>query len=182
MHITFVHYFQIIPCPFGPAFSYNNQYTELRVDFCCIYLFPWMFPCSFWIFFKRKGGNCNSVICRCKSEITSTIYMHRRNCDFVFVACFIMKINPYKQNHSHGSEEWGEGVMSCDETTTKADKLTHVKLNWTNGANVFCFLSSLPPYPPSHNGLWPRQCLDTICHLSTLNEHCIAGAGSPNHM
>jgi hypothetical protein len=29
----------------------------------------------------------------------------------------------------------------------------------------------------------PRQCLaPTICHLSTLNKHCIAGASLPIHM
>jgi hypothetical protein len=47
----------------------------------------------------------------------------------------------------------------------------------TNGANVFCFLSSLPLFPQP-----PRQCLDPTCHLSALNLHCIAGAGLPIHM
>jgi hypothetical protein len=38
-----------------------------------------------------------------------------------------------------------------------------------NGANVFCFLSSLHLLPP-------------VPHLSTLNQHCITGAGLPIHL
>ncbi len=47
----------------------------------------------------------------------------------------------------------------------------------STGASVFCFLSSLPLLSQP-----PRQCLAPICHLSTLNLHCIAGAGLPIHM
>jgi hypothetical protein len=57
-------------------------------------------------------------------------------------------------NRTIHTEVKSDGVMSCNETTTKADKLTHsnVEVN-QHGANVFCFLSSLPPFSPSHNGL-----------------------------
>jgi hypothetical protein len=54
----------------------------------------------------------------------------------------------------------------------------------SNGASadVFCILSSLPLLPPKPS----RKCLPfglgPTCHLSTLNLHCIPGAGLPNHM
>ncbi len=48
-----------------------------------------------------------------------------------------------------------------------------------NGANVFCFPSSLHLLSPATTAVyvWIHT-----CHLSTLNLHCIAGSGLPNHM
>ncbi len=40
---------------------------------------------------------------------------------------------------------------------------------------VFCRLYPFFPQPP-------QQCLAPTCHLSPLNQHCIGGAGPPNHM
>jgi hypothetical protein len=37
---------------------------------------------------------------------------------------------------------------------------------WTNGADVFCFLSSLPLLPQP-----PMVVFGSSCHLSTLNFH-----------
>jgi hypothetical protein len=47
----------------------------------------------------------------------------------------------------------------------------HHQMIGSNRANAFCFLSSLPLLPPA------TTCLAPICHPSSLNLHCIAGAG-----
>ncbi len=48
---------------------------------------------------------------------------------------------------------------------------------FTQRGHCIFFLSSLPLY----SSQLPRQCLGPICHLSTLNYHCIGGAGLPNY-
>ncbi len=43
---------------------------------------------------------------------------------------------------------------------------------------MYLFFCRLYPFSPQPS----RSCLGPTCHLSTLNEHCIAGAGLPYHM
>jgi hypothetical protein len=44
--------------------------------------------------------------------------------------------------------------------------------------NVFCFLSSLSLLHPDTTAVFGFY----LTHLSTLNQHCFAGTGLPNHM
>jgi hypothetical protein len=58
-----------------------------------------------------------------------------------------MKINPYTQNNSH-AEVKSEDVMSCNETTTEADKLAHSNVELNQRGQCILFSVVFTPFSP----------------------------------
>ncbi len=65
----------------------------------------------------------------------------------------------------------GQWIHTCFE---ELDAFLGVTVN---GPMFFVSCRLYPSFPQP-----PRKCLGPTCHLSTLNVHCIAGAGLPKHM
>jgi hypothetical protein len=85
-------------------------------------------------------------------------------------------INPLDGDPRWGNPSFIQG--SIFPTFLLRNKLIYVS---TNGANVFCFLSSLPLLPPATTAVFGSY-LSSLYSEITLSLHCIAGAGLPNHM
>jgi hypothetical protein len=100
-----------------------------------------------------------------KFDIYSKIFFRDVGNFFRYLCELVLRHQMWVSNYFVNSfySAWSKGLESSVKSMSKNS------ISGCNGTNVFFLSVVFTPPPP--------QCLVHICHLSTLNQHCIAGAG-----